>query len=739
MKKIFFLLCFFLVLTVSPFTKIKAATPSFDYQYIDQSPTQTLIPGQSTILWVKLKNTGSKAWDSSVVHLGSSNPKDRDSDFMPNVTNAPELSTKRTNWISSNRVIMEKPTAEVGETVGFGFYIKVPANKSTGTYREYFQPVIDGLDWMKDIGIYWEINVVNNNSYTQNQPLSYQYDLVSQTPSTSLVLAPSATTDVSIKIKNTGSATWLNSGANKIVLGWGSIYDNPDNPIDGFASGLETTTMQSKVAPGEIGEFKFQVKAPAINGNYKFYFTPMIQGIYPQPLKDIGIYWGVIVDKLIQPEITSFNVNNTEVTSGGIFVVSWSAKNATKCHVNRDDGNVKSGEYGPVGSTDFTVVSTNSYTLTCINENSKGETLSATKQFTVKLKSTTPTLPVPTNFHTVSTTNNTVSLTWNAVSGATKYELYRSAQSNSNYAVVYSGTNTSYTDTGLGSYSTYYYKILARKDNDMSLMSDPLTATLSSNNSIIPVAPSDLKAAGCLTQTICISWSSAVKFTNSGAVKAVDTLFKSTDANSGFNSIYSTTEGSFQDSNIVAGTTYYYKVRRAYPDAPGYSDYSPVVSAHILAANEYPAPIAQTPTVTSVTTTKINLSWGTPIGSYAYLELYYDVNIGGTFSNKLYAGLNTSYSHIGLNPGQKYYYKIKAIGGAGQYTESSILTASTLASPVTPTGLTATGKTSTSMQVSWNNAPNALGYELQRSTSLNGTYIVVYAAAFKINRVNRPV
>nr|WP_307727477.1 fibronectin type III domain-containing protein [Massilia rhizosphaerae] len=56
-----------------------------------------------------------------------------------------------------------------------------------------------------------------------------------------------------------------------------------------------------------------------------------------------------------------------------------------------------------------------------------------------------------------------VALSWNAVSGATSYRLYRTAKSGSEPATpsVSGITGTSYTDTGLNDGTTYYYRVVA--------------------------------------------------------------------------------------------------------------------------------------------------------------------------------------------------------------------------------------------------------------------------------------
>lgn len=74
----------------APFTP-----PDYDADIIDQSPQRiTIKPGETTTLWVKLKNTGKHWWynvGQNPIHLGTDNPQDRASVFSNN------------SWIGDNR------------------------------------------------------------------------------------------------------------------------------------------------------------------------------------------------------------------------------------------------------------------------------------------------------------------------------------------------------------------------------------------------------------------------------------------------------------------------------------------------------------------------------------------------------------------------------------------------------------------------------------------------------------
>lgn len=129
----------------------------------------------------------------------------------------------------------------------------------------------------------------------------YNYDLTYQSAYPSN-LAPGATTNVWVEIKNTGNQVWKNTGNNIVRLGSGSSFGNINQNRD-YASEFANSDWLSKnrpsgisnseVRPGETTRFQFNIKAPTNAGVYKAYFTPVVDGY--TWMKDIGIYWQITV------------------------------------------------------------------------------------------------------------------------------------------------------------------------------------------------------------------------------------------------------------------------------------------------------------------------------------------------------------------------------------------------------------------------------------------------------------
>lgn len=110
--------------------------------------TPTTQPGGRIYMRIKIVNMGNQPWSSANVRLGASNARDRASVF------------RDTNWLSASRLpVFTVDTVRPGETAIFEFSMLAPV--TTGSYYEYFTPLIEGAMWFRDIGMYYPINVVS--------------------------------------------------------------------------------------------------------------------------------------------------------------------------------------------------------------------------------------------------------------------------------------------------------------------------------------------------------------------------------------------------------------------------------------------------------------------------------------------------------------------------------------------------------------------------------------------------
>lgn len=114
-----------------------------------------------------------------------------------------------------------------------------------------------------------------------------------------------------------------------------------------------------------------------------------------------------------------------------------------------------------------------------------------------------------------------VALSWNASSGATSYDVYRSTTSGGEVRYISGLTTTTYTDTGVTNGNTYYYKV--------SALTSGLESALSSEVSATPQAPvsGDFSLSANPTSisiSVGSSGSSVVSVTSSGGYSGTVTF-----------------------------------------------------------------------------------------------------------------------------------------------------------------------------------------------------------------------
>jgi len=247
--------------------------PDYDGVIVDQSSKDiTLRPGESTELWVKMKNTGKHWWydvGNNPIRLGTFTEQDRTSVFESN------------SWISSNRVTkIDHTSIEYGQETTFKFTITAPQHQML--YTEHFKPLAEGHSWFADpnLDISWNINV-------------YQADYSSEWYSQSdwPIVTEGDTKTLAIKYKNTGTNTWYNNGSNPIRLATNGPIDRSSvfyNPGTWLSSNRATNMDESEVKPGEIATFTFTIKAPTTVGEFDEHFRLVAEG--KKWMEDEGVF-----------------------------------------------------------------------------------------------------------------------------------------------------------------------------------------------------------------------------------------------------------------------------------------------------------------------------------------------------------------------------------------------------------------------------------------------------------------
>ena len=248
-------------------------------------------------------------------------------------------------------------------------------------------------------------------------------------------------------------------------------------------------------------------------------------------------------------------------------------------------------------------------------------------------------------------------LKWNAVTGAAKYEVYRSYSENGTYTKYSTTTGTSYTNISyIENGNTYYYKVRALDaDGTAGAWSSIVSVTYraaSTGTLSAPTVTGGNDAQGRPT----LKWNAVT-----GAAKYEVYRARSKD---GDYIKYSTVTGTSytNTSYIEDGNTYYYKVRAL--DASGTAGaWSSIVSVTYRAAS---TGTLSAPTVTGGNDSqgRPTLKWNAVTGAAKY-EVYRARSMNGDYI-KYSTVTGTSYTNISyIENGNTYYYKVRALKSDG--------------------------------------------------------------------------
>ncbi|MGP3783260.1 fibronectin type III domain-containing protein [Paenibacillus sp. 1A_MP2] len=373
---------------------------------------------------------------------------------------------------------------------------------------------------------------------------------------------------------------------------------------------------------------------------------------------------------------------------------------------------------------------------------------------------TQSTLPTSVTGLTInSVTNVTIALKWNAVTGATGYDLEIDG-------TVVSTTATAYNKSGLTANTDHTFRIRSKNAAGVGTWSDLIRGTTQLNTPV-------LKATSEET-AINLTWAEIADATKY-EVEADGVV------------VATVNEPSYTHSGLLAGTAHKYRVRAL-------TNTNTSAWTAILTQSTIPASVSGL-TINSVTNVAIALKWNAVTGATGY-----DLEIDGTvvavtgvaytksglaantdhtfrIRSKNAAGVGTwsdlisgttqlntpvlkatseetainltwveiadatkyeveadgvvvatvnepSYTHSSLLPGTAHKYRVRALTDTNTSAWTAILTQSTL--PASVTGLTINSVTNVAIALKWNAVTGATGYDLE----IDGALVSTTAAAY---------
>lgn len=227
----------FKISRASVFVPISVKAPRFDYQVVRKElPSGTVFQGQQLVGTLKLKNTGNVKWVNygpNAIRIGTEALRDRRS----------KLAKIKPNRLASMLESEVKP----GEVGTFFFDLEVPSN-ANGKIKERFTPVIEGVRWLEDQGLGFEVRARKPRHAAR---------VVNKTVVPRLL--PGEMKKIEINLKNNGDLAW----------------DPETMKISMTARGLnlfkKRMVPSDSVRPRQTEDFSFWVQAPYNPGKHQVF------------------------------------------------------------------------------------------------------------------------------------------------------------------------------------------------------------------------------------------------------------------------------------------------------------------------------------------------------------------------------------------------------------------------------------------------------------------------------------
>ncbi|MDS0526067.1 fibronectin type III domain-containing protein [Clostridium sp. SHJSY1] len=293
--------------------------------------------------------------------------------------------------------------------------------------------------------------------------------------------------------------------------------------------------------------------------------------------------------------------------------------------------------------------------------------------FSNKVSKTTLAVLTSNNVNVV-VSDGAIKLSWNAILGATGYDVEVDG------TIINNGNSTVYTGEKLENGSTHTYRIRAKSLDTIGQFSDPITKTI-----LCKISSSDVTSV-VSSGAINLSWNAIAGATGYD----VEINGKVIDSESGT---------SYQLLNITAGTSYKFRIRAK--SASGAADWSELITKTAL-------DVISSDSIKAVATgTSVNLSWNAVLGAAGY-----DIDVDGTVIDN---GNSTTYDAVGLETGVTHVYRVRAKNAdtIGQW--SNVVTKTTLDTIKNVSAIV----TDTSVKLSWEAISGATDYDVE----VDGTVI----------------
>jgi len=262
--------------------------------------------------------------------------------------------------------------------------------------------------------------------------------------------------------------------------------------------------------------------------------------------------------------------------------------------------------------------------------------------------------------------SNSIRISWNSVSSATVYNVFRSTSASGTFSLVNTTSSTSFTNTGLLASTTYHYRVSAGNSCGESARSNSVSATTSSSCTA-PSAPTGASASPQSTSSIRLSWnavSGATHYRISSSTSSTGTFTDLSPA--------TITSTSVNVTGLLSNTNYFFRIR---------AENSCGVSSNVTVSARTNAPSCAIPAVPTGVRSQAN--WWNEI------QTFWNAVPGAT-SYKIYQSRspNSGFTHVEtttatnikigwLAGSTTFYFRVTAVNSCGESALSSFGSATT--------------------------------------------------------------
>lgn len=258
------------------------------------------------------------------------------------------------------------------------------------------------------------------------------------------------------------------------------------------------------------------------------------------------------------------------------------------------------------------------------------------------------------NLQSKQITQEAVDLSWDAVTGADGYLVYKSVDNGASYSLLNSitdGMTTSCQDTEIECNTTYLYKICAYMNvNGANVYGNNSAVSRQTTYIATPVLKEAVNAS---YNTIRISWDAVEGATGYQ-------VYRSTTANSGFECIKEITDGlvnSYEDATCECGQEYIYYIKAS--QLLGKNTVFGLESNRV-STKTTPNQVALRGTISS-DNTQVSLSWKKTLGAKGYEIYRSDESTGNYRLVEIFDQEDVlTWNDSGLKEKTEYFYKVRA-------------------------------------------------------------------------------